>query len=661
MAELFIEILTEEVPFSEHKNQENAVLGFLDERRDLFGCQFEIASSTTRFVIYLKDLANEVVFPSKRHKGPPALSERIAVEGFLNRFNISETEATIEGGFYIFNEPEKKVSIGSLFKDELLSELFFKISSKYSKTMIWNDSRQSWIRPIKNILILLNGKLLSNYKFAGLISTHSTIISGKCIEVQNYNHYLSLLEQSNIILSFKDRVEKIKSTILEIETKYNLRCISPSKLFSENAYLSDFPNIKYAKFDLKYLSLPSRVLVESLQKNQKYFLFEDTKTNQLSNYFAICINGKFQENVIENIIDGNKTVLNARLEDAFYYIKIDTRKTLSEHLSSLKNIAFHKNVGSVFDRIKRMHIFLDSIERQIDSGILNDLKAAITLCKADLGTEMTQSFPELQGYIGAFYAKKEGINETIADAIESHYHLGTETISTQYTDLALILALIEKWEKVATLLMAGENPTSSRDPFSIRRDVLAIIRIILEGKLHIVLNFANNIGNFNSEIPVESVSVAPDKFRKIFFDRLDFFLKENFERSCVKHVLEAYQNANMVDLHQIIEKIKIFSQFKTELENYSRVSNFLKSKEVTENLKLSSLSINTELLSPFEGKLVEVFSNQMTFEEYIQNSYLISEFFENFLIIDKNSSEITQNRIVILNLINNKSQSFAIL
>lgn len=625
MRQLFVEILTEEVPFLEHQSQSSAVKSFFEENKDIIKSEPIVLSSPTRLVIIANDLNTEITFAEKRHKGPSVDSKQEAVEGFLKKLNIKKEDLKIEGGFYIFYEPQKIVLFEDILKQKILESLFDRIKLGYTKTMFWNSSKKSWIRPVKNLLIMFNQRVI-DFEYAGLNSCSSTIINNVLVSVENYEDYLALLSKYDIVLEAEKRLGIIQKSIKKLEEENNITCISSLKLMQENSFLAESPTIFLAKFSTKYLNLPPRVLIESLEKNQKYFLFKNAQ-GELCEFFAICINGNNYKNV-NSIIEGNKTVLNARLEDALYYIKIDLRKSLFEHLEDLKNVSFHQNAGSVYLRIERMENLLAELKPQIEPDLIEDLKIAVKLCKADLTTELVQSFPALQGYIGSFYAQKQGIKKDIAQAIERHYVIGIEGHEVASSSkLSLYLALIEKIEKIETLLKAGEKPTSSRDPFGIRRDCLAVIKIAIEGELDLGLQFSETA-------------------KEIIFDRLDFYFK-NIDKSIKEIVLNNERHSKTIVFKKIKNRIFFLNQFKNEVAQFKRVENILNSKEA---IPFKGYKINNQLLTELENDIVKDFSKVSSLEGLLKAGSKIETFFKNCMIIDEAQVEVSKNRIAILTL-----------
>jgi glycyl-tRNA synthetase beta chain len=609
MTQLIIEILTEEVPFEEQKNQKDAVLKFFSQKQELKG-NLEVFNSRLRLVIILSNCEEKLIIPAKTLKGPSVSAPQVAIDGFLSKTGAKMQELKEENGFLTFTTKEEVQDVKILLETSILEEFFNFVSSSFSQTMMWNDTKKKWIRPIKEIKTSFNGNVL-NFEFAG-------------IKAQKFES----LHLESEVLKAEERFEIIKNGILKVENQHNIKCLSSEKLLWENCFLSSLPNVRYGIFDEKYLKLPEKVLIQTLEKNQKYFLFRDGNGG-LSNIFAICINGNYTEEVIATIIEGNKKVLNARLEDALYYIKIDARETLLEHLEKTKKVTFHTKVGTVFERIPKMLAIAEKIDAKNE-----DLKTAIKLCKADLQTEMTQSFTELQGYIGAFYAKNEGYSNEICDAILNQYKLGGEEEAKGRHDLSLKLALIEKYEKIVSLVKAGEIPTSSRDPFGIRKDALALIKIIVEGGLEVALYFEKSV-------------------KSIVLDRLKFYLK-TFQNEAVMPVLNFDFNEKSeeeISILQIYKKVSFLNENLTKLNQFQRIVNILSSKDA---LPFKGKNLEETSLMGLEKDLFTQFKNAKNLEEMLNLSHLIDDFFEGNLVIDFANQEISKRRVALLEFVHSK-------
>lgn len=624
--DMLIEIITEEVPFLEHKKQTEAILKFFAGKSELKG-ELKVFSSPKILVISLTGFEKEVTIQAIKLKAPSAPQ---AMEGFLKKHNVGLKDLVKEGETLFLEIKEAKKPLKEILEGGLLKELFEAICLNFSKTMVWNATRKPWIRPILAIKTNFNGELLK-FEYAGVAASKS----------MGFEELIKNLKAEKIILQASDRLHKIKTEIASFASANGLKCVAAEKLFEENAYITSYPSVQFGEFEGKYLSLPEKVLILTLEKNQKYFLFKEEKTGKLKNVFAVCINGDFNEKTASEILNGNKKVLVARLEDAMYYMKLDLQEKLATHALRLQKVSFHKNAGSVFERVGRMQALAVDLAKNNTwpSSILKDLQTAISLCKADLQTEMTQSFPELQGYIGGFYALREGYSKEISDAIASQYRLGLEESPAQAPKLSLYLALIEKMEKISTLLKAGEMPTSSRDPFGIRRDALAIIKIIIEGELDLNLN------------------LTPD-LKEILIERFKFYCK-GFQELTRDEMLETAKDQPTTNFFKTFNKMKALEGFRNELEQYTRIHNILNSKPAKDFIEKNKIDFSKEevslkLCTQKEAEIIEEFRKSHTLEELLSRYYLIEDFFKNFMIIDEQNKEITRNRLIILHFIDVK-------
>ena len=265
----------------------------------------------------------------------------------------------------------------------------------------------------------------------------------------------------------------------------------------------EYPNVLGAKFDDKFLKLPKEVIITSMEKHQKFFAFKNN--NNLSPYFATVSNIKTNDNG-KAILKGNGRVLKARLEDSFFFYENDLKNNLEDNNEKLKSVVFHEKLGSVYDRVERIITLSREIAEKNSFGLnkskgnsfVNDVGYAAKLCKADLVSELVLEFPNLQGIIGAYIAQKQGIIDgatakkkddidDVIDAIKNHYKPVGSNDEVPTNPVTICVSLVEKIDTLVGFWLIDEVPTSSKDPYALRRAALGIIRIILENKIDINL------------------------------------------------------------------------------------------------------------------------------------------------------------------------------
>ena len=501
--DFYLEIFSEEIPYKDQ---------LLEEKfsQDFFTSNFPNAKTTVfaspnKLIVKITNLDCQVLCEAQKILGPKTSSQEQAILGFCKKYEITKQSLSIEGDYFYIILPQKTLKMQDVLNEKL--NLFFnKLAQNFSKRIF------GWCLPIRRISANFGQEIL-NFSYQNISSTPK------------------IVHHNNEILDFQDRKKEIQKQISQIELQEDLKCISSNNLFSEVAGLCSFVQIVVANFDPKYLELPSQLIKLTAEKDQRYFLFE--KDGKLSNKFAICVNGSFKEETLKKIASGNIRVLHARLEDAAYYIKTDSAKPLELQTQKLDEIIFHNSYGTLKMRCEEIVSFCQKLfpENQ-------NLIEAAKLCKSDLTTKAVSSFTELQGVMGGFYLQKEGKNPEIWKAVRDSYKPSFDGDSLPETQNGKILSLIEKLTKIDILLKIGQKPTSSKDPFGIRRDAYFAIRLIIEGQIEIKIELSEllqdrfiaycskNIPNFK---PTFFESLKHKQSILSMFQDVDFIAR-NFEK-----------------------------------------------------------------------------------------------------------------------------------
>ncbi|WP_341748483.1 glycine--tRNA ligase subunit beta [Candidatus Tisiphia endosymbiont of Dascillus cervinus] len=432
-----------------------------------------------RIAVHITNLPKSILPKEITIRGPKVSATQQAIEGFFRSNNIEKNKLStllVQGQLYY-------IIVKSTIETDirvLLQEIIPKAISKYiwSKSMYWGNYDISWIRPLRNILCIFDGEILA-IKYGHLTANNITFghrfLSPEPITIDSFSEYQNKLRESNVIIDQAERKEIIKSQLSKIANSLNLVIKEDEKLLEEVIGLVELPVVMAGKIPEIFLQLPSEVLVSSMRSHQKYFSTFDQAGN-FAPYFLFVSNMRHDQNVI---ISGNEKVLAARLSDALYFYQQDLSNSLESKLPKLEQITFHAKLGSIKQKTER----IDDICNYLMPGN-QDLQVAARLCKSDLATEMVGEFPELQGIMGYYYAKAEGLNDQIALAIRDHYKPQGPSDNLPMGNSA-ILAIADKLDSLVGLILIGEEPNGSRDPYSLRRQALGIIRIILASKLNI--------------------------------------------------------------------------------------------------------------------------------------------------------------------------------
>jgi len=652
VSELLLELFSEEIPAFMQKNAEEGYLNIFTkifEENEIFA-KVKVFAGPRRITLHATHLPKVILPKEEEIKGPSIEAPEAAINGFCKAHNVSKLELStklINNQLYYFFV--KKTATREI--KEILPKIIIEAINKYSwaKSMFWGDYKIKWIRPLRNILCIFDGEILP-LQFGHLTANNITfghrLTDNKKIEVENFEDYKHKLLENYVILERSKREEIIKTGLLELANSHNLNIKEDVRLIEEVAGLAEFPVVLLGKIQQKFLELPKEVLISSMRTHQKYFCLFDKEGN-FAPYFLFVSNGRFAN--AELVIKGNEKVLAARLSDALYFYKQDSFKTLESRLDKLTNVTFHTKLGSLKEKIER----ITKICKHIAPNN-KDLITAAKFCKSDLVSEMVGEFPELQGIMGYYYAKHEGLNEEVATTIRDHYKpqgLNDDVPSWN----AALLGLADKLDSLVGLMIAGEAPTGSGDPYALRRQALGIIRIILDHKLELNLK---DLISFSLNLYENSLDKNESLIISFFEERIKFYFKNRYDISLINAILDLRTEYNLVNIHL---KIDVLQQFlsgdigKQLLNAYKRASNIIGDQKITGLVDASLFSTQPE------KELFEVMQklSPQIIDSIVDNNYYkslnllqsllipITSFFDNVLVNDPDP-KIAENRLLIL-------------
>ena len=674
MTNFLLEFMSEEMPASLIEDSSNKIVqlfcnSFKKDKLIYDNYNVYYGPKRLTFIFFnLKNEVNEILI-----KGPNVKASTNAIEGFAKSQEVKidklDIEKTEKGSYYII---KKKITFSdtiALLRKIMEVNL---VKVPWKKSMRWGNGSLKWIRPLKNILCLYGTKKI-NIDLLGCNSQnytlHSNLFIEKKIKIKSLDDYKQKLKRININFDHKDRKKIILKEVDKITKKKGLNFVMNQQLIDEVVNLVESPNVFLGQFNKKYLKLPNEVLTTSMIKNQKYFpLFY--KDNTLSNFFLIVSNLKPSDNG-KKIIYGNQRVIEARLEDAsFFWIK-DNNSNFKDKGEELKRIIFHNKLGSMNDKILRLKkiaiFFAENIKLENESQ--RNLDVSINICKNDLVTELVREFPSLQGTMGYYYSQKSGFNKVVCSAIKDHYKPNGPNDSCPSTKLSRILALIDKMDSLVGFFLIDLGPTSSKDPYALRRSGLGIIRIMIEGKFNIKLNqfIEKSIREYSKKVPLSDNNLEKYKNKILIFilDRFENLIKsQSLDKLLIFKALKL--DEGNIDIHNIYKKCEVIFDFmntlkgKFFLKSFKRVLNILESENKL-LLKTEIKNVNTELLqSKYEEDLFNTFKRlkqkNLDFNELLKSLVTLSQpiniFFEKVQINDKNILLKTNRLYLLFNIKN---------
>ncbi|MCB2010610.1 MAG: glycine--tRNA ligase subunit beta [Geminicoccaceae bacterium] len=498
MAELLIELFSEEIPSRmQDRAREDLAAGvvkILDDAGLAHG-QANSFATPRRIVLVIDGVAGEQADREVERKGPRVDAPEKAREGFLRSlgvtdYRLDEVEEK-KGRFLVARFTEEGQGTRALLEAELPGVL---ARFPWPKSMRQGDQDTRWVRPLHGILALFGGETLT-ISFSGVESGNTTrghrFLAPASFEVTGFADYVAKLEEARVVLDGDRRRGTIFAKAKELAKGQGLRLRDDEKLLDELKGLVEWPVPLLGHIDEKFMELPEEVLVTSMREHQRYLALED-EAGKLAPFFITVANIDAPDGG-RAIIEGNERVLRARLWDAKFFWDLDRRTSLEDRLAALEPMVFHAELGTLRQKVGRMERLAGRLADTCGADEQSARQAA-RLAKADLVTGMVGEFPELQGVMGGYYARHEGLDERVATAIAEHYRPQGPADSLPSTAEGVAVALADKLDTLVGFFAAGIRPTGSKDPFALRRAALSIIRLLLENGIRLDLDRAINSG-----------------------------------------------------------------------------------------------------------------------------------------------------------------------
>jgi len=295
------------------------------------------------------------------------------------------------------------------------------------------------------------------------------------------DYEVQMREQGAVIASFAQRRAEIAQQLAARAAALGLRAIEDEALLDEVTALVERPHVLACAFDEQFLAVPQECLILTMKANQKYFPLLDAG-GRLTHRFLVVSN--IRPDDARAVVEGNERVVRPRLADARFFFDQDRRRTLASRVPGLARVVYHGRLGTQAERAERVRTIARAVGQALGGAALADMAdEAATLAKADLLTDMVGEFPELQGVMGAYYARHDGLREAIADAIEDHYKPRFAGDALPRGDVGLAVALADKMETLAGLFGIGQLPSGDKDPFALRRHALGVVRMLVDRAL----------------------------------------------------------------------------------------------------------------------------------------------------------------------------------
>ncbi|MFT7775487.1 glycine--tRNA ligase subunit beta [Roseateles sp.] len=504
----------------------------------------------------------------------PALLKKLAAVGAgpevvpqLKRLPDGKAEAL----FWDSVQPGATLSQGlQKALDDTLAKLPIPKVMTYQLADGWTDVK--FVRPAHG-LIALHGRDVVPVQALGLTSGRSTRghrfeAAQATVNVESADSYAAqLFEQGAVIAGFAERRAEISRQLKGAADALSLTPIDDEALLDEVTALVERPNVLTCAFEPEFLSVPQECLILTMKANQKYFPLLDN-AGKLTRHFLVVSNIAPAD--ASAVTGGNERVVRPRLADAKFFFDQDRKKKLEDRLPGLAKVVYHGKLGSQGERTERVRAIAHAIVQQLSMATLpytveaddefkvldSKVKQAAQLAKCDLLTDMVGEFPELQGIMGGYYARHEGLRDGVAIAIEDHYkpRFAGDALPRNHT--GTVVALADKLETLVGLFGIGQLPTGDKDPFALRRHALGVIRILVEKNLPLELPAL-----IDAAVPPfgELIENPREALLSFFADRLAVSLRDQGYSAQEVDAVLALQPTRLGDVPKRLEAVRAFA------------------------------------------------------------------------------------------------------
>lgn len=637
MAEFLLELFSEEIPARMQVKAADDLKDLIAEnliQKDITFKKIEAHSTPRRIAVVVDGLPTQQPDTIIEKRGPKIDAPEQAIQGFLKSVNLTTLEdcvkeETPKGTFWFYRKSVQGIPVAEALRDVVYDSI---VDLRWPKSMKWKNYNFSWVRPLHSIIAIFDGKpLRGNFNiimigdakssalrpevlartdkfelaYSNETTGHRFLSSGK-IEVSNFADYREKLKKAHVLLSREERKDIISKQSQELANKAGLKIREDEALFEEIVGLVEWPVPLVGEFEKEYLDVPQEVLISTMRGNQKYIALLDA-AGKLSNKFIVVAN-MITEDGGKQVVAGNEKVLRARLSDAKFFWDQDRRQKLETRLPALEQITFHQKLGTVRDRVSRLH----SLAQEIAELLGYDGKAAARaaeLCKADLTSGVVYQFPEVQGTMGRYYALHDKEKPEVAQAIAEHYKPVGANDTCPTAPVSIAVALADKLDALVGFFAIDEKPTGSKDPFALRRAALGVIRIILENKLRVSLTmlFQKSYQLYGGKIKgLRPEADVTKDLTQFFTERLKVALKDQGVRHDLIDAVFAAKSDD--DLTRVVARVNAVQDFvKTEdgtnlLAGYKRATNILRIEEKKDGKSYSGKDVKEALLAEEQEK-----------------------------------------------------------
>jgi glycyl-tRNA synthetase beta chain len=638
MTDFLLELLSEEIPARmQEKASADLARLFTEElaKSGLRPSALESFVTPRRLALIARGLPSETAAVSEEIKGPRASAPPQALEGFLRKTGLAR-EALVERDgilFAVLDKPGRATA-------DVLAEAIPAIvrAFPWPKSMRWGSGQLRWVRPLQGVVALLGDDLVE-FEIDGVPARTDTVghrfHHPGPITIGNADDYAAKLRACHVIVDPQERKAMIREGAAKAAAAAGLSVVPDEGLVAENAGLTEWPVPLLGSFDPAFLQVPREVIELTMRTNQKYFACVDGEGRLAPNF--ICTANITATDGGASIVAGNQKVLAARLSDAKFFWEQDLKIKLEDQAKKLDQIVFHEKLGTVADKVERVAklarwlveegIVKPTRHPELVSGSINSAAASLSksghmdpglrrddedgeararlaqmaedsarLAKADLVTGMVGEFPELQGVMGGYYARAQGLPDSVAEAIRDHYKPVGQGDEVPTAPVTVAVSLADKLDTLAAFFMIEQRPSGSKDPFALRRAGIAIMRLLLTNNARTSIwgLLLSPVGLLRQQLNLPTWESIPvyysDEVKAFILDRLKVQQRE----AGVRHDLidAVFALGGEDDLVRLLARVKALQSFvATEdganlLVGYRRAANILRKEGYTDPVRV---------------------------------------------------------------------------
>lgn len=583
-----------------------------------------------------------------------------AAEGWARGCGITVDQAerltTDKGEWLLYRAQVKGQAVSELLVD-MTSRALAKLP--IPKLMRWADKDTQFVRPVHTVTLLLGSDVIDGeilgIKSGRTIRGHRFMGEAE-FTIDNAEQYPAILrERGKVMADYAERKAVIKADAEKAAQALGGQADLTDSLLEEVTSLVEWPVVLTAKFEEKFLEVPSEALVYTMKGDQKYFPVYD-KTGKLMPNFIFVAN--IESSDPQQIISGNEKVVRPRLADAEFFFKTDRKQRLEDNLPRLETVLFQKQLGTLRDKTDRLEALAGWIASKIGADVNHATRAGL-LAKCDLMTNMVFEFTDTQGVMGMHYARHDGESDDVALALKEQYQPRFSGDALPSTDVSAALALAEKMDTLAGIFGIGQHPKGDKDPFALRRAALGVLRIIVEKGYQLDL----------VEMTKEAARLYGDKLTNdnVVSDVVEFMLGRfrswyqelGYSIDTIQAVLARHptQPADFDARVKAVTHFRSLDEAQALAAANKRVSNILSKSEekLADNVLASVLKMPEEVklathVVVLQDKLAPMFAERNYQEALVELASLrdiVDEFFANVMVMDEDQA-VRINRLTLL-------------